>query len=61
MIVFAVSADNPKNQILAAHVFWSAVHGLTTLAIDRLMAPDVTVDDMIEQLIRIQIKGLRKD
>jgi AcrR family transcriptional regulator len=59
--VFAVSADNLKNQILAAHVFWSAVHGLTTLAIDRLMAPDVTVDDMIEQLMRIQIKGLRKD
>jgi AcrR family transcriptional regulator len=57
--VFAVAPENPKDQILAAHVFWSAVHGLTTLAIDQLMAPDVTVDDMIEQLLSIQIRGLR--
>ena len=40
-------------------VFWSAVHGLTMLAIDHLMGPGVTVDDMIEQLLRIQIRGLR--
>jgi AcrR family transcriptional regulator len=58
--VFAVPADNPEEQILAAHVFWSAVHGLTTLALDRLMAPGVTVDEMIETLLRTQIKGLRK-
>jgi AcrR family transcriptional regulator len=57
--VFAVPPESPKDQILAAHVFWSAVHGLTTLAIDRLMGPGVTVDDMIEQLLRIQIRGLR--
>jgi AcrR family transcriptional regulator len=57
--VFALSPESPKDQILAAHVFWSAVHGLTMLAIDHLMAPDVTVDDMIEQLLRIQIRGLR--
>jgi AcrR family transcriptional regulator len=56
---FAVPADSPKDQILAAHVFWSAVHGLTTLAIDRLMAPGVTVDDVIERLLRTEIKGLR--
>jgi AcrR family transcriptional regulator len=58
--VFAVPADSPKEQILAAHVFWSAVHGLTTLALDRLMAPEVTIDEMIETLLRTQIRGLRR-
>jgi AcrR family transcriptional regulator len=57
--VFAIPADSQKDQILAAHAFWSAVHGLTMLAIDRLMAPGVTVDEMIEVLLRTQIKGLR--
>ncbi|MGA9847797.1 MAG: TetR/AcrR family transcriptional regulator, partial [Roseiarcus sp.] len=42
--VFAVPPESQKDQILAAHVFWSAVHGLTTLAIDHLMGPGVTVD-----------------
>ncbi len=58
--VFAVSPDDPKDQILAAHAFWSAVHGLTMLVIDDLMAPGVSVDDMIERLLRTQIKGLRQ-
>jgi AcrR family transcriptional regulator len=58
--VFAVSPDNPKDHILAGHAFWSAVHGLTMLAIDGLLAPDVSVGDMIETLLRTQIKGLRR-
>lgn len=58
--VFAVSPDDPKDQILASHVFWSAVHGLTMLAIDDLMAPGVTVDELIERLLRTEIKGLRQ-
>ena len=57
--VFAIPAESVKDQVLAAHVFWSALHGLTTLAIDRLMAPGVTVDDVIERLLRTEIKGLR--
>ena len=48
------------DHILAAHVFWSGVHGFTMLAIDRLMAPGVTVDDMIEKLLRTLIEGLRR-
>jgi AcrR family transcriptional regulator len=58
--VFAIPADSLKDQVLAAHVVWSAVHGLTTLAIDRLMAPGVTVDEMIEKLLRTVIEGLRR-
>jgi AcrR family transcriptional regulator len=58
--VFAVSPDNPKEQILAGHAFWSAVHGLTMLVIDDLMAPGVSVDDMIERVLRTEIKGLKQ-
>ncbi len=58
--VFAVASDHPKDHIVAAHVFWSAVHGLTMLVIDDLVAPDLSVDDMIETLLRTQIKGLRQ-
>jgi AcrR family transcriptional regulator len=58
--VFAVSPDDPKDQILASHVFWSAVHGLTMLVIDDLVAPDVSVDHMTERLLRMQITGLRQ-
>jgi AcrR family transcriptional regulator len=57
---FAVSADSREDQILAAHVFWSAVHGLTMLVIDDLLAPNVSVKKMIERLLRTQIKGLRR-
>jgi AcrR family transcriptional regulator len=57
---FAVSADSREDQILAAHAFWSAVHGLTMLVIDDLLAPNVSVDNMIERLLRTEIKGLRQ-
>jgi hypothetical protein len=53
--VFAVSLDTPQDLILAAHAFWSAVHGLTMLAIDDLMAPGVPVDDLIERLLHTVI------
>ncbi len=58
--VFAVSPDAPLDHILAAHAFWSGVHGLTTLVIDDLLAPGVPVDDLIERLLRIVIEGLRQ-
>ncbi len=57
---FAVSADSREDQILAAHAFWSAVHGLTMLVIDELLAPNVSVDKLIERLLRTQINGLRR-
>jgi AcrR family transcriptional regulator len=57
---FAVPADNREDQVLAAHAFWSAVHGLTMLVIDDLLAPNVSVDGVIETLLRTQIKGLRQ-
>lgn len=57
---FAVSAGSREDQILAAHAFWSAVHGLTMLVIDDLLAPNVSAEKLIERLLRTQINGLRR-
>ncbi len=58
--VFAVAPDNPQDQVLAALSFWSAVHGLTMLVIDNIPKADLSVDDMIERLLRTLIEGLRR-
>lgn len=59
--VFAVAADDPQDQILAALSVWSAVHGLTMLVIDTLPPPGLSVEDMIERVLRTLIEGLRRD
>lgn len=57
--VFAsVSADSEEDQVLAAHAFWSGMHGLTMLAIDDLMARGVKADDVLDKLLRTMIEGL---
>jgi AcrR family transcriptional regulator len=58
--VFAVSPDDPQDQILAALSFWSAVHGLTMLVIDNIPKAHLSVDDMIERVLRTLIEGLRR-
>jgi AcrR family transcriptional regulator len=58
--VFAVSPDSAQDQILAALSFWSAVHGLTMLVIDNIPKANLSVDDMIERLLRTVIEGLRR-
>ena len=57
---FAVSPDDPQDLELAALSAWSAAHGLTMLAIDRIARPDLSVDDMIERLLRMVVAGLRQ-
>jgi AcrR family transcriptional regulator len=56
---FAVSSDDPTALSLAAVCAWSAAHGLTMFAIDRIPPPDLVVDDMINALLRIVVTGLR--
>jgi AcrR family transcriptional regulator len=58
--VFAVSADNRRDAILAAFAAWSAVHGLTMLVIDRIPKADLALDDMIDRLLRMIAAGLRR-
>jgi AcrR family transcriptional regulator len=58
--VFAVSPDSPHDVILAAFAAWSAVHGLTMLVIDRIPKAVLSLDDMIDRLLRMIAAGLRK-
>jgi hypothetical protein len=46
--------------ILAAFAAWSAVHGLTMLVIDRIPKAELSLDDMIDRLLRVVAAGLRK-
>jgi hypothetical protein len=57
--VFAVSPDSPHDVILAAFAAWSAVHGLTMLVIDRIPKAVLSLDDMIDRLLRMVVAGLR--
>src|ERR1700678_2543169 len=58
--VFAVSPNNPRDVILAAFSAWSAVHGLTMLVIDRIPKSELSLDDMIDPLLRMRARGLCK-
>ncbi len=58
--VLAVASDNSQDQILAALSFWAAVHGLTMLVIDKIPKAELSVDDMIDRLLRTLIEGLRR-
>jgi AcrR family transcriptional regulator len=57
---FAVSPENAEDVATAALAVWSATHGLTMLAIDRVPPPDLSIDAMIERLLRTVVAGLRK-
>jgi AcrR family transcriptional regulator len=57
---FAVSPDNPQDLALTAISVWSATHGLTMLVIDRIPRADLLVDDMIERMLRMVVRGLRQ-
>jgi AcrR family transcriptional regulator len=57
--VFAASPDDPEDVALTALAVWSATHGLTMLAIDKVAPVGLTVDDMIERLLRMVIAGVR--
>jgi AcrR family transcriptional regulator len=56
---FAVAPDGLQDVALAALSAWSAAHGLTMLAIDRIPRADLAVDDIIERLLGVVVAGLR--
>ena len=58
--VLAVAPDSSQDQILAALSFWAALHGLTMLIIDKIPKADLSVDGMIDRLLRTLIEGLRQ-
>jgi AcrR family transcriptional regulator len=57
---FAVSPENAEDVAMAAVAVWSAAHGLTMLAIDRIPPPNLSIDAMIDRLLRTVVTGLRK-
>jgi len=58
--VFAASAGDPNDLAITALSIWSAAHGLTMLVIDRIPRPDLSIDDMIERMLRMVVQGLRQ-
>jgi hypothetical protein len=58
--VFAVSPDSAEDVALAAIAAWSAAHGLTMFAIDRIPRADLSVDDMIDRMLRMVVTGLQQ-
>jgi AcrR family transcriptional regulator len=58
--VFSVAPNNPQDVALTALAVWSATHGLTMLAIDKVSPQGLSVDDMIERLIGMVAAGLRR-
>jgi AcrR family transcriptional regulator len=58
--VFAASPDDSEDLALTALAVWSATHGLTMLAIDKVAPVGLTVDDMIERLLRMVVTGVRR-
>jgi AcrR family transcriptional regulator len=55
---FAVSADDALDLELAALSTWSATHGLTMLVIDKVPRADLSVDDLIERMLRMVVAGM---
>jgi AcrR family transcriptional regulator len=55
---FAVAPDGLQDVALAALSAWSATHGLTMLAIDKIPRADLSVEDIIERLLGMVVAGL---
>lgn len=58
--VFRVLPDDPQDVGLTALSVWSATHGLTMLAIDKVPPAELSIDDMIERLLCMVIGGVRR-
>jgi AcrR family transcriptional regulator len=56
---FAISPDDPKDQAKVIFFVWSVVHGLTMLLLDDFAEAGLTIDDLVEEIERVVLKGLR--
>jgi AcrR family transcriptional regulator len=56
--VFAVSPQIPNEAALAALSIWSAAHGLMMLITDHLTRPELSIEDMVERVLRTAARGL---
>jgi AcrR family transcriptional regulator len=56
--VFAISASSKSELAVAALSIWSAVHGLTMLAIDSLTGSELAINTLVNRLMRTLLEGL---
>jgi AcrR family transcriptional regulator len=55
---FAISPDDPLDIELTTLSTWSATHGLTMLVIDKIPRAALSVDKLIERMLRMVVAGL---
>jgi AcrR family transcriptional regulator len=55
---FATSPDGKSELAMASLSVWSAVHGLTMLALDKLTGSDLSIDNLVKRLMRTLFDGL---
>jgi AcrR family transcriptional regulator len=56
---FAIAPDDTRGRAVATLSAWSAVHGLTTLAIDGLADPQLSIDELVMGVTGTILNGLR--
>ena len=57
--LFAIAADDTRANAVAVITAWSAVHGLTTLVIDKVADPQVPLEVLVGGLAAIVLNGLK--
>jgi AcrR family transcriptional regulator len=58
--VFAVSPDDPLDQAKVVFFAWSVVHGLSMALIDGFAEAEFTVEDLVKEIERSVLKGLKR-
>jgi AcrR family transcriptional regulator len=56
--VFAIAADDPLGIEKAAFFSWSLVHGLAMALLDGFLQAELTIDDIVEEIAKVLLKGL---
>jgi len=57
---FPKTPRNEQRIAAAILVFWSVMHGLTLLLVDRLVGPSRKTDDLTDSVLRGMLEGLAK-
>jgi AcrR family transcriptional regulator len=57
--VFAIAADDPLDVEKAVFFAWSLVHGLAMALLDGFLQVELTTDDLVEEMEKVLLKGLR--
>jgi AcrR family transcriptional regulator len=56
--IFAVSPNNPLEQAKVVFFAWSVVHGLSMALLDGFLEEELTIEDLVDEIDRVLLKGL---